>query len=122
MLPLFRVRETAGVETQRNADGIWIPQPAHRLTCPPGLEYLSVVDHVIIQQKVELVEAFTGFETANKYSVKNSLGQLVYVAVEESNCWNRNCCGANRPFGMKILDNRWTEVMYLYRPLKCDCC
>ena len=30
-----------------------------------------------MKQKVELLEAFTGFETANKYKVLNSLGQVV---------------------------------------------
>ncbi len=34
--------------------------------CPPGLEYLSLLDQLLIKQKVELLEAFTGFETNNK--------------------------------------------------------
>merc|ERR1711963_243153 len=35
--------------------------------CPPGLQYLAMVDQLVVKQKVELLEAFTGFETANKY-------------------------------------------------------
>ena len=52
-----------------------IPQgPPH---CPPGLEYLTTIDQLLVKQKVELLEAFTGFETNNKYTIKNSLGQKV---------------------------------------------
>merc|ERR1712059_134065 len=32
--------------------------------CPPGLQYLSMVDQLLVKQKVEILEAFTGFETA----------------------------------------------------------
>ncbi len=49
---------------------------------PPGLEYLTMIDQLLVKQKVELLEAFTGFETNNKYSIKNSMGQHVYYAVE----------------------------------------
>lgn len=45
--------------------------------CPPGLEYLTTIDQLLVKQKVELLEAFTGFETNNKFSIKNSLGQKV---------------------------------------------
>jgi Scramblase len=42
---------------------------------------LSVTDQLIIKQKVEALEALTGalgmgFETKNKYKIKNSLGQV----------------------------------------------
>lgn len=45
--------------------------------CPPGLEYLTQVDQLLVKQKVELLEAFTGYETNNQYTIKNSLGQNV---------------------------------------------
>lgn len=44
---------------------------------PPGLEYLTSIDQLLVKQKVELLEAFTGFETNNKFTIKNSLGQKV---------------------------------------------
>ena len=48
----------------------WAPPPqAAPPNCPPGLEYLLHVDQLLIKQQVELLEAFTGFETANKYKV-----------------------------------------------------
>lgn len=51
--------------------------PAGVPDCPPGLEYLSTIDQLLVKQKVELLEVFTGFETNNKFTVKNSLGQNV---------------------------------------------
>nr|XP_037268323.1 phospholipid scramblase 1-like [Rhipicephalus microplus] len=93
--------------------------PSH---IPPGLEYLGMIDQVIIKQKVQLLEVFTGYETANKYSIKNSMGQDIFFAVEDTDCCTRNCCGPIRPFGIKVLDNFKREVMYIERPLRCDTC
>lgn len=45
------------------------PQAQAPPNCPPGLEYLLHVDQLLIKQQVELLEAFTGFETSNKYKV-----------------------------------------------------
>lgn len=90
--------------------------------CPPGLEYLTSVDQLLVHQKVELLEAFTGWETNNKFTIKNSLGQKVYWAVEENDCCTRNCCGSSRPFDMKIMDNYKNTVIHLNRPLACSSC
>ncbi|XP_045773631.1 uncharacterized protein LOC123873000 isoform X3 [Maniola jurtina] len=96
--------------------------PQAPTNCPPGLEYLSMIDQLLVKQKVELLEAFVGFETNNKYTVKNALGQKVYYAVEDNDCCTRNCCGPMRPFDMKIMDNFRNEVIHLHRPLACDSC
>lgn len=90
--------------------------------CPRGLEYLINIDQLLVHQKVELLEALIGFETKNKFTVKNSQGQKVFYAVEDSDCCSRNCCGPIRPFDMKILDNFKNQVMQLSRPLACDSC
>lgn len=112
-----------------------------------GLNYLASVDQLLVQQKVELLEVFTGFETKNKFLIKNTLGQdvcnseirlnrkcalvetfmfkltQVFWAAEESDCCTRNCCGNMRPFGMKIFDASKTEVLHFHRPLACmGCC
>ncbi|CAH1380547.1 unnamed protein product, partial [Tenebrio molitor] len=96
--------------------------PQLAVNCPPGLEYLTQINQLLVHQKVELLEAFTGIETKNKYNIKNSLGQQVYYAEEDTDCWTRNCCGSIRPLGMKIFDNFKNEVIHLYRPLACDNC
>ncbi|XP_062305185.1 phospholipid scramblase 2-like isoform X2 [Osmerus eperlanus] len=89
---------------------------------PPGLEYLTQVDQILIHQKVELLEAFIGFETNNQYEIKNSLGQKIYKAKEKNDCCTRNCCGALRSFDMKIKDNTDREVIRLIRPYRCASC
>lgn len=57
---------------------------------------------LLIKQQVELLEAFTNFETNNKYMVVNTMGQQVFFAAEETDCLTRNCCGALRSFEMII--------------------
>ncbi|XP_049315403.1 phospholipid scramblase 2 isoform X3 [Bactrocera dorsalis] len=96
--------------------------PAGIPNCPRGLEYLTMVDQLLVKQKVELLEAFTGFETNNKFSIKNALGQKVYYAVEDNDCCTRNMCGPARPFDMKVFDNFRNEVIHMYRPLACSAC
>ncbi|XP_015342456.1 phospholipid scramblase 1 isoform X1 [Marmota marmota marmota] len=100
----------------------WMPAPPPPLDCPPGLEYLTQIDQILVHQQVELLEVLTGFETNNKYEIKNSLGQRVYFAVEENDCCTRNCFGSARPFTLKVLDNLGREVITLHRPLACSSC
>jgi len=102
----------------------WMPIPTKIPGCPPGLEYLTVLDQLLIHQDVELVEAFTGFETKNKFKIKNSVGQQCYFAYEESSCFQRCCCGNAREFVMHVVDNTGYEVMRISRPLKlcAGCC
>jgi len=100
----------------------WMPMPQNVPQCPPGLEYLTTIDQLLVHQKVELLEAFVGFESKNKYEIKNTMGQRVYLAAEDTGCCNRNCCGTHRPFDIQIIDNYSNEVMHLNRDLRCDTC
>ncbi|XP_041483617.1 phospholipid scramblase 2-like isoform X2 [Lytechinus variegatus] len=111
-----------GVPGAPGAPGQWMQAPAPPSNCPPGLEYLTQIDQLLVHQKTELLEAFTGFETANKYEIKNTVGQQVYFAAEDSDCCTRNCCGKSRCFDMKILDNTQREVIHIERPLRCTTC
>ncbi|KAJ8048511.1 Phospholipid scramblase 2 [Holothuria leucospilota] len=108
----------------------WMPQPEKILGCPPGLEYLTQLDQILVHQQVELLEAFTGWETKNKYQVKNALGQQIFFAAEESGACMRQCCGSERGFTMHVVDNSNQEVLRVVRPFQCcagccwcaDCC
>ncbi|XP_075056647.1 phospholipid scramblase 1-like [Mixophyes fleayi] len=99
-----------------------MPAPPELPNCPPGIEYLSQIDQLLIHQQRELLEVITGFETNNKYEIKNRMGQRIYFAAEENNCCNRNFCGSIRSFTIPIVDNTSREVMRIVRPLRCDSC
>jgi len=102
----------------------WMPKVDEVHGMPPGLQYLTQVDQLLVHQQVELLEAITGWETSNKYAVKNSLGQQVYFAAEESGMCMRQCCGPNRGFVLHITDNNSQEVIRIVRDFKCcaGCC
>ncbi|KAF3827205.1 hypothetical protein GH733_002691, partial [Mirounga leonina] len=81
-----------------------------------------LLDLIIIHQQVELLGMILGTETSNKYEIKNSLGQRVYFAVEESICFNRTFCSTLRSCTLKITDNSGREVITVNRPLRCNSC
>jgi len=110
--------------TESGPAGEWMQRPTFNGPCPPGLEYLTQIDQLLIQQKVELLELVTGWETKNKYAVKNSMGQQVFFAKEESTACMRLCCGSGRGFVMHIMDNNQQDVLLLRRRFKCcgGCC
>lgn len=101
-----------------------MPQPQGIPGCPPGLEYLTQLDQLIIKQQVELLEVLTGWEQRNKYRILNNVGQQTYFALEESSCFQRQCCGPGRGFNIRITDNLNREVIVVERPFKCcaGCC
>ncbi|XP_077998863.1 phospholipid scramblase 2-like [Glandiceps talaboti] len=110
----------------------WMPAPQAPIGCPPGLEYLTHIDQLLVHQQIELFEVFTNWETQNRYIVKNTMGQQVYYAHEESDTCMRQCCGPQRGFTMHITDNMQQEVIRVIREFKCcagcawcassDCC
>lgn len=88
----------------------------------PALAFLSTVDQLFVKQKKELLEIITGFETENRYEVRNAHDQLVYRAFENSSLAQRCCCGPVREFDMNIVDQQGANVMKLQRPLNCSGC
>ncbi len=68
------------------------------------------------------ITVILGWETNNKYTVKNSMGQQVFFVAEENDCCNRQFCGPLRSFVLHVQDNMGQEVMTLTRPLKCGSC
>ncbi|KAM4695260.1 phospholipid scramblase 1-like [Discoglossus pictus] len=99
-----------------------MPAPISNPNCPPGLEYLTQIDQVLIHQQVEMLEVWLGYEQNNKFEIKNSLGQRIYFAAEQNDCCTRNFLGSARPFVMTILDNTGREIMRITRPCRCESC
>uniref|UniRef100_A0A8P0SD99 Phospholipid scramblase n=2 Tax=Canis lupus familiaris TaxID=9615 RepID=A0A8P0SD99_CANLF len=114
------------IRTRRPQMGKWmllIQGQIYHLDIPLNiLQQHSKIDQILIHQQIELLEVITGFETNNKYEIKNSFGQRIYFAAEDTDFCTRNCCGASRPFTIRILDNMGQEVITLERPLRCGSC
>nr|XP_060623747.1 phospholipid scramblase 1-like isoform X1 [Anolis sagrei ordinatus] len=100
----------------------WMPAPPIPPKCPPGLEYLTQIDRISVQQQIELLEIISRLETCNRYEVKNSMGQWMYLAVEENDDYTLNCHGSLRSFVIKFLDGSNQPVMQLSRDCKCSIC
>jgi hypothetical protein len=61
---------------------IWMQRPAPMPGVPPGLEYLTQLSSVHVEQKASLTEALTGWDTNNSYFMRNSNGQQFLFAYE----------------------------------------
>nr|CAH8853118.1 unnamed protein product [Trichobilharzia regenti] len=99
---------------------MWMQKPA-TINCPPGLEYLTQIDQLLVKQSKELCEIILSFETKNRYTCYNVLGQPVYKCFEESGFCVREFCGSSRPFLLHIVDGNNSEVILARRPFRCDC-
>lgn len=116
------------------------------MTVPPppqvmgtGLEFLESTDGLFCQQKLELLEAFTGCETKNRYNItpvprgmpnptppewvkqfkEQSAATPLLKAKEESECMERICCPQFRSFTMPFKDGAGSTFLSLERPFKC---
>lgn len=83
-----------------------------------------MIDSFQVEQIKSFLEAFTGWDTNNKYCIKNSAGQQAYYAVEDTDTCMRVCCGNQRGFQINVLDNMQNVVMRISREFKCctGCC
>lgn len=111
-----------GPAAQPLLQGQWMPIPGSIPGCPPGLERLTLVDKVIVQQKASLLEAVTSWEQRNCYDIRNMGGQQIFTASEESHVCMRQCCGNRRGFIMHVMDNNGQEVIKVKRHFKCCAC
>ena len=95
-----------------------------------GVAMLAQFGDLFIKQRVEMLEAITGFETANAYDIMSMAGgmpQQIFFAGEQSECCERQCCGSSRSFVMNIYSpaNPQQPVFSIDRPLRCKppaCC
>lgn len=89
----------------------------------PGIEFLGLLDKLLVRQKLEMMEILTGIEMKNQYSISSCNGEVIFSASEESDFCDRNCCpGSMRPFDIGIQDTRGRVVMMFSRRLACDSC
>ncbi|XP_063162692.1 phospholipid scramblase 2-like isoform X3 [Candoia aspera] len=101
---------------------VWMPTPPATPKCPPGLEYLSQIDQLSVEQQIELMEMISGYETCNRYEIKNSVGEWIYFAAEENDDYTLNCYGPLRSFTIKLFDSKNQPVIQLSRAFHCSIC
>ncbi|KAF8373993.1 hypothetical protein PRIPAC_80422 [Pristionchus pacificus] len=97
----------------------WMPKPPSISDVPEGLEYLGLVDQILIKQKREMMEIVFGWERNNRYFIMNGVGQQIYYAYETSDACSRQCCKQQRAFIIHIVDNFNREVMRISREFNC---
>ena len=76
---------------------------------------LTQIQEMVIEQKVEYLEAFTSFETKNRYRVADTQGRTLLFAFEESGLMWRFFLSSRRPLKLQILDENSQPVMYAQR-------
>ena len=72
---------------------------------------LAEYSELIVEQEVEHLEAFTGFETENRYTVATSEGELLLHAWEESGTLSRQFLKAHRPLAIHVADQDGQPVL-----------
>lgn len=96
-------------------------------TCPKlgqgaSLERLAAARTLKVQQQVEKLEAFTGFETRNRYAVKDDSGNQVLFAEEEAGemaeALSRFFLKAARPFTIELETVHGEPVVRVQRPFR----
>ncbi|KAK7004623.1 phospholipid scramblase 2 [Biomphalaria glabrata] len=83
-----------------------------------SLSVFANLDHVIVKQKVELLEAIVGFETKNKYIALDEVGRQLFSIGEESSCCFRQLCSSGRAYTMHVHDVNMSEVMIIQSPMR----
>lgn len=89
---------------------------------PNFQDYLRNATSFHVKQKVEVLEILTGFETENKYTVKDQNGNKIFYVIEESNCCGRLCLNSGRPFTLRVKDARGLDILVLERGIDCSLC
>ncbi|MBL8603550.1 MAG: hypothetical protein JNK72_16620 [Myxococcales bacterium] len=81
-----------------------------------ALQWVLNAPHLAVRQKKELLEAFTGWETSNKYAITDPNGQTVLMAGEVDRMIIAQFLGAARPFTIELRDASGGVAMRVVRP------
>ena len=65
---------------------------------------LTPYQELVVRQQIERLEVFTGFETANRYTVSTPEGEPLLHAYEESGWMARQFLRSHRPLTLNIID------------------
>lgn len=76
---------------------------------------LTQHQELIVTQQVEHLEAFTGFETANRYNIMTAEGEHLLYAFEESGTISRQFLGSHRPLSIHVVEDGSRHVFTAQR-------
>ncbi|WAQ94340.1 PLS2-like protein [Mya arenaria] len=83
--------DSTGIPGGNQAPVVWMPKPSVP-GCPPGLEYLTEIDQILVKQQIDMLGLFTPWEDQNKYHLMNSMGQKEVVRLQrEFRCMRDSC-------------------------------
>ncbi|XP_078524629.1 phospholipid scramblase 3-like isoform X2 [Lissotriton helveticus] len=98
----------AGPPQSHQADGASSFQPVPYMAAlpniPPGLEYLTQVDQILIHQK-----RYSMFQYCSEFEILNAVSQKIFHAKEE-----KECCGPL--LDVRVYDNSQNHVLHLLLP------
>jgi len=81
------------------------------------MERLSPLQAIVITQKKEMTEVFSGFETCNKYQISDPSGAPLYEAEEVGgNSLVRMFLKAARPFEITVRNSVNETILHVSRP------
>ncbi|KAH0948243.1 hypothetical protein HN011_006075 [Eciton burchellii] len=89
---------------------------------PAGLRYLMNLDYLFVNQKIEFLQAFIGWETKNRYTITNLDRETIFYVAEESGTCERLCLSSYRPCEFYVFDKNRQEIFRMVRPFRCDSC
>ena len=72
---------------------------------------LSEYQELVVRQEIEHLEAFTGMETENRYSVSTPEGDRILYAYEESSFLSRMFLKTHRPLSIHVVDSENEPVL-----------
>jgi len=84
--------------------------------CPPGLEYLALVDNIYIKEQTSLAQMITGIDMKRKFLALNAAFQQIMFIHEESDLCARYLCGSLRPLSLFVHDNTNRVILEIDRP------
>ena len=76
---------------------------------------LTQHSELMIRQRVEKLEAVTGLETANRYTVMTAQGDELLHAQEESGTFSRMLLKRHRPLTLRVTDSDKNEILVASR-------
>ncbi|XP_078525063.1 phospholipid scramblase 3-like [Lissotriton helveticus] len=82
-----------------------VPYMAVLPNIPPGLEYLTQVDQILIHQKRHSM-----FQTCSEFEILNAVSQKIFHAKEE-----KECCGPL--LDVRVYDHSQSHVLHLLLPI-----